>query len=161
MPTPEAPHIPTSTPMLQAPAMHWHDGHFWTLDVELPVGTVNFKVIMAQENGYVRWEDGDNRAIDIPAVLPDSETPVGHMDVTCNWNDVSHSQTVARPDRAYLRGKLRAVEAKVMAIQERKKRLDNKMLQLNAGLQVRPGRGMCEWKRGEGGRGGGGRAWTA
>jgi hypothetical protein len=117
--------------------MRWHEGHFWTLDVVLPVGTVKFKVIMAQDDGLVRWETGDDRVVDIPNNMPNNDAPVGSVDVTCNWNDVKNTKTTLRPNREYLRGRLREVEAKVMAIQEKKRKLDRKMKQLNTGLQVR------------------------
>lgn len=56
-------------PALQAPAMEWHEGHSWTLDVQLPVGAVNFKVVMQEPHGGVRWEQGTDRSAACVACL--------------------------------------------------------------------------------------------
>jgi hypothetical protein len=39
----------------RAPVMRWQEGHSWTLDLELPVGSVSFKVVMADAGGGARW----------------------------------------------------------------------------------------------------------
>jgi alpha-amylase len=39
----------------RAPAMTWREGHAWSLDVELPAGSVSFKVVMEDAAGGVRW----------------------------------------------------------------------------------------------------------
>jgi hypothetical protein len=56
--------------------------------------------------------------------------------VTCNFNDVHNSRVEVRPDRAYLKQQLKAVEARVMAIQEKKRKLDQRMSVLTDGLKV-------------------------
>jgi hypothetical protein len=57
--------------------------------------------------------------------------------VTCNFNDVHNSRVEVRPDRAYLKQQLKAVEARVVAIQEKKRKLDQRMSVLTDGLKVR------------------------
>lgn len=57
--------------------------------------------------------------------------------VTCNFNDVRNSRVEVRPDRAYLQQQLKAVEARVVAIQEKKRKLDQRMSVLTSGLKVR------------------------
>jgi hypothetical protein len=64
---------------LQAPAMEWNEGHTWTLNVQLPVGAVNFKVVMSEAHGGVRWEQGDNRSMLIPETTSVSGAPVGQV----------------------------------------------------------------------------------
>lgn len=56
--------------------------------------------------------------------------------VTCSFNDVSNSRVEVRPDRDYLKQQLRAVEARVIAIQEKKRKLDQRMAVLTEGLKV-------------------------
>lgn len=81
----------------RAPDMAWQEGHAWSLDVELPAGVpIEFKVAMVERHpdptdgdgnysgsgepqgetsdgggsiGCVRWEDGPNRAITLPATI--------------------------------------------------------------------------------------------
>lgn len=57
--------------------------------------------------------------------------------VTCNFNDVHNSRVEVRPDRAYLKQQLKAVEARVVAIQSKKRKLDQRMSVLTDGLKVR------------------------
>lgn len=46
--------------------MSWNDGHCWTLNLQLPVGKVEFKVVMQEEfSGYSRWETGTNRSVEV------------------------------------------------------------------------------------------------
>eukprot|EP00878_Enallax_costatus_P016089 GHUV01016870.1.p1 GENE.GHUV01016870.1~~GHUV01016870.1.p1 ORF type:complete len:249 (+),score=39.42 GHUV01016870.1:106-852(+) len=120
----------------KAPAMEWHEGHSWTLDVQLPVGAVNFKVVMQEPHGGVRWEEGTDRSVMIPETTSVTGAPVGEVDVTCNFNDVHNSRVEVRPDRNYLKQQLKAVEARVMAIQEKKRKLDQRMSMLTEGLKV-------------------------
>jgi hypothetical protein len=61
--------------------------------------------------------------------------------VTCNFNDVHNSRVEVRPDRAYLKQQLKAVEARVLAIQEKKRKLDQRMSVLTDGLKVGLGGG--------------------
>lgn len=56
--------------------------------------------------------------------------------MTCNFNDVHNSRVEVRPDRAYLKQQLKAVEARVVAIQEKKRKLDQRMSVLTDGLKV-------------------------
>jgi hypothetical protein len=56
--------------------------------------------------------------------------------VTCNFNDVHNSRVEVRPDRVYLKQQLKAVEARVVAIQEKKRKLDQRMSVLTVGLKV-------------------------
>lgn len=67
------------------------------------------------------------------AVLCAASAQVG---VTCNFNDVHNSRVEVRPDRAYLKQQLKAVEARVLAIQEKKRKLDQRMSLLTTGLKV-------------------------
>jgi hypothetical protein len=244
-------------PFLQAPAMEWNEGHTWTLNVQLPVGAVNFKVVMSEAHGGVRWEQGENRSMLIPETTSVSGAPVGQVSwqlagavicvpdvsrpaskqacmcnkritqqlaacrsygmgwlrvdgmqsaglfwqcciscsalhpaskqaskstclldrgrcarascgiflstmnslcqpcckqsamftllcnahaqvgVTCNFNDVTNTRVEVRPDRNYLKQQLKAVEARVTAIQEKKRKLDARMSVLTEGLKVR------------------------
>ncbi|WIA38322.1 hypothetical protein OEZ86_001659 [Tetradesmus obliquus] len=119
----------------KAPAMEWNEGHTWTLNVQLPVGAVNFKVVMSEAHGGVRWEQGDNRSMLIPETTSVSGAPVGQVGVTCNFNDVSNTRVEVRPDRAFLKQQLKAVEARVSAIQEKKRKLDARMSVLTEGLK--------------------------
>lgn len=65
---------------LQAPAMQWNEGHTWTLDVQLPVGAVNFKIVMHdQPNNYVRWEQGEDRSVLVPETTAVTGAPVGQV----------------------------------------------------------------------------------
>ena len=75
---PQSPHsslILISLPLLhatraQAPVMTWHEGHAWSLDVELGVGPHEFKLVMTSDDGAPpRWEDGANRAVVLPATV--------------------------------------------------------------------------------------------
>jgi hypothetical protein len=59
--------------------MEWNEGHTWTLNVQLPVGAVNFKVVMSEAHGGVRWEQGDNRSMLIPETTSVSGAPVGQV----------------------------------------------------------------------------------
>jgi hypothetical protein len=61
--------------------------------------------------------------------------------VTCNFNDVTNTRVEVRPDRNYLKQQLKAVEARVTAIQEKKRKLDARMSVLTEGLKV--GFGVC------------------
>lgn len=72
------------------------------------------------------------------------------MGVSCNFNDVNNSRVEVRPDREYLRRQLKAVEARVMAIQEKKRKLDSRMGALTEGLRVSV---LCVCFFGGGGRG--------
>eukprot|EP00775_Hariotina_reticulata_P004065 gene4065-4312_t len=119
----------------KAPQMTWHDGHTWTLDVQLPVGAINFKVVMQEPHGGVRWEQGTDRSVLIPQTTTATGAPVGQVGVTCSFNDVSNSRVEVRPDRDYLKQQLRAVEARVIAIQEKKRKLDQRMAVLTEGLK--------------------------
>lgn len=66
----------------QAPSMQWNEGHTWTLDVQLPVGAVNFKIVMHdQPNSNVRWELGDDRSVLIPETTTVTGAPVGQVGV--------------------------------------------------------------------------------
>jgi hypothetical protein len=56
--------------------------------------------------------------------------------VTCNFNDVTNTRVEVRPDRNYLKQQLKAVEARVSAIQEKKRKLDARMSVLTEGLKV-------------------------
>jgi hypothetical protein len=56
--------------------------------------------------------------------------------VTCSFNDVSNSRVEVRPDRDFLKQQLKAVEARVIAIQEKKRKLDQRMAVLTEGLKV-------------------------
>jgi len=54
--------------------------------------------------------------------------------VTCSFNDVSNSRVRAQArHRDYLKQQLRAVEARVIAIQEKKRKLDQRMAVLTRG----------------------------
>lgn len=60
--------------------MQWNEGHTWTLDVQLPVGAVNFKVVMHdQPNSAVRWEQGEDRSVLIPETTTVTGAPVGQV----------------------------------------------------------------------------------
>lgn len=72
----------------------------------------------------------------IPETTSVTGAPVGEVDVTCNFNDVHNSRVEVRPDRNYLKQQLKAVEARVMAIQEKKRKLDQRMSMLSEGLKV-------------------------
>lgn len=123
--------------------MEWHEGHSWTLDVQLPVGAVNFKVVMQEQSGGVRWEQGSDRSLLIPETTSATGAPVGEVGVTCNFNDVNNSRVEVRPDRNYLKQQLKAVEARVMAIQEKKRKMDQRMAVLTEGLKVRAAAAHC------------------
>lgn len=64
--------------------------------------------------------------------------------VTCNFNDVHNSRVEVQPDRAYLKQQLKAVEARVLAIQEKKRKLDQRMSVLTNGLKVCGTRGRVD-----------------
>jgi hypothetical protein len=77
----------TTCAALQAPSMQWNEGHTWTLDVQLPVGAVNFKIVMHdQPNSNVRWELGDDRSVLIPETTTVTGAPVGHVSKLFSWN---------------------------------------------------------------------------
>lgn len=76
------------------------------------------------------------RSVIIPETTSVTGAPVGEVDVTCNFNDVHNSRVEVRPDRNYLKQQLKAVEARVMAIQEKKRKLDQRMSSLTDGLKV-------------------------
>lgn len=60
--------------------MQWNEGHTWTLDVQLPVGAVNFKIVMHDPpNSNVRWELGEDRSVLIPETTTVSGAPVGQV----------------------------------------------------------------------------------
>jgi len=60
--------------------MQWNEGHTWTLDVQLPVGAVNFKIVMHdQPNSNMRWEMGDDRSVLIPETTTVTGAPVGQV----------------------------------------------------------------------------------
>jgi hypothetical protein len=60
--------------------MQWNEGHTWTLDVQLPVGAVNFKIVMHdQPNSNVRWELGEDRSVLIPETTTVTGAPVGQV----------------------------------------------------------------------------------
>lgn len=62
--------------------MQWNEGHTWTLDVQLPVGAVNFKIVMHDPpNSNVRWELGEDRSVLIPETTTVSGAPVGQVRV--------------------------------------------------------------------------------
>jgi hypothetical protein len=66
--------------------------------------------------------------------------------VTCNFNDVTNTRVEVRPDRNYLKQQLKAVEARVTAIQEKKRKLDARMSVLTEGLKVGVGVwGLCRF----------------
>lgn len=65
--------------------------------------------------------------------------------MTCSFNDVHNSRVEVRPDRAYLKQQLKAVEARVLAIQEKKRKLDQRMSVLTDGLKVRLGVLVLVW----------------
>lgn len=114
----------------KAPAMRWHEGHTWTLDVELPVGNVSFKVVMQDEGGAMRWEDGLDRTVNIPAITEVAtgapsgagSAPVSNVGVACPWGDTQFTRVSAQPDREFLRRQLQAVEARVEALRQKRQR---------------------------------------
>jgi hypothetical protein len=60
--------------------MHWSEGHTWLLDVQLPVGAVNFKIVMQdQPQNFVRWEQGEDRSVLIPETTTVTGAPVGQV----------------------------------------------------------------------------------
>lgn len=60
--------------------MQWNEGHTWTLDVQLPVGAVNFKIVMHdQPNSNTRWELGEDRSVLIPETTTVTGAPVGQV----------------------------------------------------------------------------------
>lgn len=62
--------------------MQWNEGHTWTLDVQLPVGAVNFKIVMHDPpNSNVRWELGADRSVLIPETTTVTGAPVGQVGV--------------------------------------------------------------------------------
>ncbi len=64
--------------------MQWNEGHSWTLDVQLPVGAVNFKIVMHdQPNSHVRWELGEDRSVLIPETTTVTGAPVGQVSRQC------------------------------------------------------------------------------
>lgn len=76
---------------------------------------------------------GNKRPVDLAVLCCAVLCQVG---VTCNFNDVHNSRVEVRPDRAYLKQQLKAVEARVLAIQEKKRKLDQRMSVLTSGLKV-------------------------
>ncbi|GBF99750.1 hypothetical protein Rsub_12525 [Raphidocelis subcapitata] len=111
----------------RAPSMTWNEGHRWTLDTELPTtGPVNFKVVMAQDDGWVRWEEGEgDRSVDVAAVAAGAGgdgVPAEALGVACSWGDTAGTRVAATPDRSALRRRLRDVEARVAAVQQKRRR---------------------------------------
>lgn len=73
-------HTPFHHTPPQAPSMQWNEGHTWTLDVQLPVGAVNFKIVMHDEqHSNVRWEQGTDRSVLIPETTTVTGAPVGQV----------------------------------------------------------------------------------
>jgi hypothetical protein len=66
--------------------MQWNEGHTWTLDVQLPVGAVNFKIVMHDPpNSSTRWEEGEDRSVLIPETTTVSGAPVGQVGPGRGW----------------------------------------------------------------------------
>jgi hypothetical protein len=102
--------------------MTWREGHAWTLDTELPADRpVSFKVVMADGAG-VRWEEGGDRHLDLPAALASADAAPGEVGVACAWADTGNSAVVARPDSGELRQRLAGLEARVAAVLQAKRR---------------------------------------
>ncbi|GBF92650.1 hypothetical protein Rsub_05019 [Raphidocelis subcapitata] len=113
----------------QAPRMAWHDGHSWSLDVSLPVGTVQFKVVLAHEGGGAcRWEEGPDRHIDVPAImqLPHGNgaaagvaLPVGALAVACPWGDAGATAAAPSPDAGAVSRQLEGLAGRLAAWHQR------------------------------------------
>ncbi|KAI8466258.1 MAG: hypothetical protein J3K34DRAFT_395696 [Monoraphidium minutum] len=111
----------------KAPAMTWNEHHMWTLDMKLPVGETTFKVVMQDEWGGLRWEDGSDRTITLDAATeaaPGEAAPVGSVGVACSWGDTRGTGVVARPDKAFLAARLAALEARVAALRQKRVRAE-------------------------------------
>jgi len=114
--------------------MVWNEGHTWSLDMQLPVGSVSFKVVMEDQNsgGHVRWEDGGDRTIDLPAAISATTTtttaagvavPISAVGVACPWGATHATEVRAIPDKDALRVQLEAIEARVAALRQKRQRV--------------------------------------
>jgi hypothetical protein len=52
--------------------------------------------------------------------------PTGSVGVACAWSDTSATGVVARPDREFLKGRLRALEARADALRQKRHRVDER-----------------------------------
>jgi len=105
--------------------MTWHEGHQWSLDTQLPGdSSLEFKVVMVEDSGHTRWEEGDNRTLVVPATTAcgHAALPVGDVAAVCSWGDVSGTSVTARPDRQVISAQLDAAEARVAALRQKRRR---------------------------------------
>lgn len=114
----------------KAPTMQWHEGHSWSLDIELPVGDVHFKVVMQEDGGGTRWEEGQDRYIQVPATVESpaapggGQHPVGTVAVACAWGDTQGTSVSVLPDRNNVKRQLHAVEARVAGMWRMRQRIE-------------------------------------
>lgn len=116
--------------------MQWHEGHAWCLDIRLPVvaGPVNFKIIMQDQAGHVRWEEGPDRTItlqqtatctasDISSLpAPSPAAPTSTSIVVCEWGSTQLTALGVQLDVHACRRQLCAVESRVAAVREKQRR---------------------------------------
>ncbi|KAH7838279.1 hypothetical protein Vadar_024437 [Vaccinium darrowii] len=48
---------------LNAVPLNWSDGHFWTVELDIPVGrSIQFKYVLKRGNGEILWQPGPDRS---------------------------------------------------------------------------------------------------
>lgn len=76
--------------------MTWNEGHTWTLELPLPAGTLQFKVLMEEQGGGVRWEEGGDRSVALPTTTQGA-VPVGSVGIACHWGDTGATSVKGEP----------------------------------------------------------------
>lgn len=71
----------------QAPSMKWVNGSEWVYEIVSPVGTlIEFKCVLANDNGEMKWEEGENHILQVPHEAHNPpEGMVRKLQLKCNW----------------------------------------------------------------------------
>ncbi|BDA46843.1 probable glucoamylase at N-terminal half [Coccomyxa sp. Obi] len=67
-----------------APGLTWSDGNNWSVDLQLPPGSYEFKLVVVREDGTaVEWEAGPNREIMVEEAKDDV------IEAECTWSNTT------------------------------------------------------------------------
>ncbi|PNH06243.1 hypothetical protein TSOC_007422 [Tetrabaena socialis] len=105
----------------QAPAMMWHEGHQWALEVALPQESFEFKIVVA-EGGVVKWEGGSNRVIQTDE--GEGNVPVEIVVwLTCHFNATASTQLQLAVPRGSVQGAYETSKATLEFLRRRRSKL--------------------------------------
>mmetsp|Transcript_36715 Transcript_36715/g.87246 ORF Transcript_36715/g.87246 Transcript_36715/m.87246 type:complete len:502 (-) Transcript_36715:155-1660(-) len=118
------------------PQLTFHSSGKWTLDLELPPGTLRFKLVAQLPSGKV-YAEKQTRTLEVPSGnLPQN---MGNccFSATCVWGalETACTRAVVLPSAA-LKAHLNDAEAHVARLRERQSKLQDKLRSISAQLQA-------------------------